>query len=372
MVHRRDIAALLERVTKNSGPVAANRLRATLSALWSWALRTGLINSDSNPVTFTIRQPEKARERVLNDNELKAIWGATNDNAEYSSIVRLCLLTGCRREEIGSLRWDEVQADKIVFGPRRMKGNVAHEIALLPMILAALPKRPEMARSICVRQVWYGLFRLEQEQEKAGRHAHEIGPAYAPLGAARSATDVVHEAARCWRGAARDRGASRPQTARRSRGVQPRFFSRREARGANALAQIAEWDNRVMRKKDLGELVAEELPCDPDVKLPADVQATIARGEEAFQKQSRSEGARVSDASGLIPSIITSVVDQRVQDRRDTNLDAQELPTKRNRRQPPMIRRLRAVMIELIASYPTEYLSGLAQTAKCTKRFATG
>ena len=92
-------------------------------------------------------------------------------------------------------------------------------------------------------------------------------------------------------------------------------------------------------------MVAEELPCDPDVKLPADVQATIARGEEAFQKQSRSEGARVSDASGLIPSIITSVVDQRVQDRRDTNLDAQELPTKRNRRQPPMIRRLRAVMI---------------------------
>ena len=149
VVHRRDIAALLERVTKNSGPVAANRLRATLSALWSWALRTGLINSDSNPVTFTIRQPEKARERVLNDYELKAIWGATNDNAEYSSIVRLCLLTGCRREEIGSLRWDEVQADKIVFGPGRMKGSVAHEIALLPMILAALPKRPEMLKHMC-------------------------------------------------------------------------------------------------------------------------------------------------------------------------------------------------------------------------------
>ena len=73
-VHRRDIAALLERVAKNSGPVAANRLRATLSALWSWALRTGLINSDNNPVAFTIRQPEKARERVLSDAELKAIW----------------------------------------------------------------------------------------------------------------------------------------------------------------------------------------------------------------------------------------------------------------------------------------------------------
>lgn len=140
-VHRRDIAALLERVAKNSGPVAANRLRATLSALWTWALRIGLINSNNNPVAFTIRQPEKPRERVLSDAELRAVWGATDDNGDYSRIVRLCLLTGCRREEIGSLRWDEVLADKIAIGPDRMKGNLAHEISLLPMIAVALPKR---------------------------------------------------------------------------------------------------------------------------------------------------------------------------------------------------------------------------------------
>ncbi len=144
-VHRRDITALLERVAKNSGPVAANRVRATLSALWSWALRTGLINSDNNPVAFTIRQPEKARERILSNAELKAIWGATDDDGDYSRIVRLCLLTGCRREEIGSLRWDEIQADKIVIVSDRMKGNLAHEIALLPRIAATLPKRPEIA-----------------------------------------------------------------------------------------------------------------------------------------------------------------------------------------------------------------------------------
>ena len=148
-VHRRDIATLLERVVKHSGPVAANRLRATLSALWSWGLRTGLLNTDNNPVAFTIRQPEKARERVLNDAELKAVWGATDDDGDYSRIVRLCLLTGCRRDEIGSLRWDEIQEDRIVFGPDRMKGNTAHEIALLPMIAAALPARPETAEG-CV------------------------------------------------------------------------------------------------------------------------------------------------------------------------------------------------------------------------------
>ena len=144
-VGRANIAALLARIAEGSGPVAANRVRATLSALWTWGLRTGLIESDGNPVAFTLRYPEKARERVLSDAELKAIWGATNDNADYSRIVRLCLLTGCRREEIAGLRWDEIQDDRIVITPQRMKGNLAHEIPLLPMTSSALPTRPEAA-----------------------------------------------------------------------------------------------------------------------------------------------------------------------------------------------------------------------------------
>jgi integrase len=152
-VHRRDIAALLKHVAENSGPIAANRVRAALSAMWSWGLRTGLIEADSNPVAFAVRQPEKARERVLSDAELKAIWNATADSRDYYRIARLCLLTGCRREEIGGLRWDEIQQDRIVFGPNRMKGNLEHEIVILPMIAATLPARPEKADG-CVFGRW--------------------------------------------------------------------------------------------------------------------------------------------------------------------------------------------------------------------------
>jgi Arm DNA-binding domain len=107
-VSRRDIAELLERVAKASGPIAANRVRAALSALWTWGLRSGLIEADSNPVAFTLKHVEKARDRTLTDEELRAIWNATEGDDDYSRIVRLCLLTGCRREEIGGLRWDEV------------------------------------------------------------------------------------------------------------------------------------------------------------------------------------------------------------------------------------------------------------------------
>lgn len=116
--------------------------------------------------------------------------------------------------------------------------------------------------------------------------------------------------------------------------------------GPSALAQNLGWDNCVIGdKKDQGDLVGEPLSSDPNVKLPADVQATIARGKAAFERQKRSEGTRGPGAGDVIPGIITSVIDQEVQDRRDANLDARELPTKGNRRQPPMIIRLRSVMI---------------------------
>jgi integrase len=144
-VRRRDISEVLERITETSGPTAANRVRAALSALWTWGLKTGRVDGDNNPVAFTLHHPEKARERTLSDAEIKAVWQATNADEDHARVVRLCLLTGCRREEIAGLHWSEVLADKIAIHADRMKGKLPHEIPLLPMIQAALPSRPETA-----------------------------------------------------------------------------------------------------------------------------------------------------------------------------------------------------------------------------------
>jgi integrase len=108
--------------------------------LWSWGLRSGFIEADSNPVAFTVQQPERPRERTLTDAELKAIWNGTEGDGDYARIVRLCLLTGCRREEMGRLRVDEIQEDRLVIGGKRMKGGITHEVPILPMIAAVLPR----------------------------------------------------------------------------------------------------------------------------------------------------------------------------------------------------------------------------------------
>ena len=114
-VDRRTIATLLGEIEAASGPVARNRVRSSLSAFWNWTIREGL--ADINPVTGTGKAAEAFRERVLTSAELAAIWRAL-ETGQFADIVRLLILTGQRRDEIGWLRWAEINGGAIVLPPR--------------------------------------------------------------------------------------------------------------------------------------------------------------------------------------------------------------------------------------------------------------
>jgi integrase len=126
-VDRRAVATCLSRLTTNKGPVSANRARAALGAFYSWAIGQGLC--DANPVVGTTQHKETSRARVLADSELAVIWRALGSN-DFGNIVRLLILTGCRRNEVGGLRWDEVGSDRITLPPSRVKNACEHIIPL--------------------------------------------------------------------------------------------------------------------------------------------------------------------------------------------------------------------------------------------------
>jgi site-specific recombinase XerD len=58
-IGRADVAARLADISKGNGPFAANRARAALSALYSWAIGEGLV--DQNPLSALARLPTKSR-----------------------------------------------------------------------------------------------------------------------------------------------------------------------------------------------------------------------------------------------------------------------------------------------------------------------
>jgi integrase len=141
-IDRRKIAALLGDVETSRGPVSRNRLRSNLSAFFSWCVQEGLV--DTNPVQGTGMASENgSRERVLTPEELRKLWRSLGDD-EFSNVVRLLLLSGQRRNEIGKLQWSEVDLARkmIVLSPTRTKNSRQHELPLSTQALAIIERLP--------------------------------------------------------------------------------------------------------------------------------------------------------------------------------------------------------------------------------------
>jgi integrase len=108
-IDRRAVAAKLSTIANEKGASTANHVRAALSGYFAWCIREGLL--DNNVVIGTNTQAQKSRDRVLSDGELKRIWDALGSD-DYSTIVRLLMLTGQRTNEIGALHWSEIVATR--------------------------------------------------------------------------------------------------------------------------------------------------------------------------------------------------------------------------------------------------------------------
>jgi integrase len=139
---RREISTRLLDLKDDHGPIAANRARSTLSALFTWAIKRGLV--DVNPVAGTVQNEERSRERVLSIEELRAIWQATNSPDDHDAIVRLLMLTGCRRNEVSMMAWGELDLDKAVWSipSSRTKNGKAHRVPLSDQALEIIRARP--------------------------------------------------------------------------------------------------------------------------------------------------------------------------------------------------------------------------------------
>jgi integrase len=138
-----NVAAVLQNIIATYGPVSAARARANLSALFTWAMGEGLV--ETNPVIGT-NNPENGhatRTRVLSEVELAVIWKACGDD-DFGRIVKLLTLTGCRRGEIGSLKWSEVdfERDTITVAGTRTKNGRALTLILPPVALELLRATP--------------------------------------------------------------------------------------------------------------------------------------------------------------------------------------------------------------------------------------
>ena len=156
-INRTDIVRLLDWIEDERGPVQANRTLSIISRVMDF--HSSRSDDFRSPIVRGMaRGSEQARSRILDDDELRAIWKATADYPVFGPLLRFILLTATRRFEAGHMRWSEltpitdthaaasVNADGAgrvtwTIPAARYKSNLDHVIPLSAMALSVLPKR---------------------------------------------------------------------------------------------------------------------------------------------------------------------------------------------------------------------------------------
>jgi len=141
----RHVAARIDVIERECGSPTAARARGALVTFFAWAMRRGLCTS--NPTIGSDNPKTTARDRVLTPAELVAIWKACGDD-HYGKIIRLLILLGARRQEIGGLAWSECDLEapqpSWTLPKARSKNKRAHTLPLLPMALAIVRSVPKL------------------------------------------------------------------------------------------------------------------------------------------------------------------------------------------------------------------------------------
>ena len=149
-IGRERVAAL--QYSLHDRPTTANMAVTLLSYLYTVADNWGITVETGNPCRFVRKYPEKGRERFLAEGEFHALGNALVElEAEKklprnaAAAFRLLMLTGCRRNEILTLRWEDVDLEA---GEIRLKGAKTgpRPVALSPSALSILESLRSDAR----------------------------------------------------------------------------------------------------------------------------------------------------------------------------------------------------------------------------------
>lgn len=144
-IKRSHIKRMMDKIADTSGPAAADYALSVVGRIMSWHAK----NSDTfMPITIKgmalLKPKERARSRILTDDELRAFWRATEGaTGPFRPMLRFILLTACRRTEAARMTWSELVGDDWIIPKERYKTKT--EI-LLPLskaareVLAGMPR----------------------------------------------------------------------------------------------------------------------------------------------------------------------------------------------------------------------------------------
>jgi integrase len=140
-VDRKSIAAIHSKITLDGHPTVANRILALISSVFGWAINVGL--ADSNPATGIKRNKEVSRDRFLQNDELPRFFAALAEepNDTMRDFFLVALLTGARRQNVLSMRWEDINFERAEWRIDLTKNGTPQTVTLSPEVVGILEAR---------------------------------------------------------------------------------------------------------------------------------------------------------------------------------------------------------------------------------------
>jgi integrase len=193
-LRRSHVAEMLDKVEDEAGPVQADRVRAYLRKALGWyAERDDEFNLHAAFVRVGARAnpKERARTRVLSDDELRTIWPLLSEAGTFGALLKTLLLTAQRRDEVANMVWTEIGADGIWTIPaERYKTKRSNHVPLSTAALAVIEAQPKIGGCAYVfpsrtETPFSGFGKSKARLDKAVllymQKRHKKGPAVEPL-----------------------------------------------------------------------------------------------------------------------------------------------------------------------------------------------
>jgi integrase len=140
---------ILDGIVARGAPVGANRAFAQFRKMCRWAVSRGII--ERSPAEG-IEPPstETVRDRVLSLDELRLVWrAAERQGFPFGPIIKLLILTGQRRSEVGGMEWGEIDLENRLWTipATRAKNRRQHTIPLSPQAMGIIKGLPRFSGS---------------------------------------------------------------------------------------------------------------------------------------------------------------------------------------------------------------------------------
>ena len=145
-----DVYSVLDALMDAGHPYMANRVFAHTRKFFTWCAERHWI---SDPPTKNISRPadEEARDRVLNNEEIKRVWeGCDELGWPFGPYFKLLLVTGQRRNEVAGMKWEHIDLDnKLWTLPKeKTKAKRQHEVPLSPIAVEILEAEPRNGKYV--------------------------------------------------------------------------------------------------------------------------------------------------------------------------------------------------------------------------------